>query len=144
MSLFPTVRISDPFPELDRVFDLFISDTAPTRNPTKNQSMHPRANVLSEDSGYTIELAAPGFSRGDFDIEVNDDVLTISVSSEDNKEYTNKLTRREFVYSSFSRSWSLPKGTFVERIEAEYQAGILNVSIPMENKKSPNRKIQVN
>ena len=106
--------------------------------------MHPRANVLSEDSGYTIELAAPGFSRGDFDIEVNDDVLTISVSSEDNKEYTNKLTRREFVYSSFSRSWSLPKGTFVERIEAEYQAGILNVSIPMENKKSPNRKIQVN
>ena len=143
MSLFPMTRISDPFPELDRVFDLFMNDTAPNRNLTKNLIQTPRANVLSEDSGYAIELAAPGFSRGDFNIEVNDNVLTISASSEDTKEYVNKLTRREFAYSSFSRSWSLPEGTLVEGIEAEYQAGVLNVSIPMESKKSSNRKIQV-
>ena len=146
MSLFPMTRISDPFPELDRVFDLFINNSVPNKGPELNQAIQtPRANVLREDKGYTIELAAPGFSRGDFDIGVNDNVLTISVNrTEDTKEYISNLKRREFSYSSFSRSWSLPEGTLVAGIEAEYQAGILNVSIPTETARSTNRKIEVN
>jgi HSP20 family protein len=145
MSLFPMTRISDPFPELDRVFDLFMNDSVPSKNLKINQAIQaPRANVLREDKGYTIELAVPGFSRGDFDIDVSDNVLTISVVSEDNKEYTSSLKRREFSYSSFSRSWSLPEGTLAAGIEAEYRAGILNVSIPTETARSTNRKIEVN
>ena len=143
MSLFPMTRMSDPFSDLDRMFDLFMSDGLATRNLTKNLAKVPRANVINTENGYAIELAAPGFSRGDFNIDVNDNVLTVSVTCEDGPEYVKNLRSREFSYESFSRSWSLSKGVMIDGIEAHYEAGILSVSIPAETKKSMNRTIDV-
>ena len=88
-------------------------------------------------------MAVPGFSRGDFNINVEDNTLTISVSTEDGPEYLDNLKRREFSYSSFTRSWTLPEGSSIENIAADYEAGILKVAIPAESINQTSRQIEV-
>jgi HSP20 family protein len=93
----------------------------------------PLANVASNEEGYTIELAAPGFSRNDFNIDVENNVLTVTGTSygTDEKEISS-YTSHEFSCSSFTRTWSLPDGANVESVAANYEAGILNIRIPVE------------
>jgi HSP20 family protein len=88
-------------------------------------------------------MAVPGFSRGDFNIVIEDNALTISVSTEDGAEYLSNLKRREFSYSSFTRSWTLPEGSSIENIVADYEAGILKVAIPAESANLISRQIEV-
>ena len=150
MSLFPITRMSifNPVSDFDRLFDTFLDETYPARRDSIGRSdvamaTIPRANVLEEKNGYSIELAAPGFSRGDFNIEVNDNMLTVSVSSEDTPEYASALKRREYSYTSFTRSWNLPETVSVNMIDATYSAGILTVNIPMEAKSAKKLQIEV-
>ena len=101
---------------------------------TLSSSSVPLANVANNEEGYTIELAAPGFSRDDFNIDVENNVLTITgtaYGSED--EQPENYTNREFSCSSFTRSWNLPEGVNVEGVSANYEAGLLNVTIPVES-----------
>ena len=103
----------------------------------------PRANVSKDEGGYQISLAAPGLSRSDFNIEISDNVLSIS-SENDYKKNENSL-REEYSYHNFSRSWSLPENTKVDGITAEYVAGILNLNIPVEDVIiNKTKKIEVN
>ena len=93
----------------------------------------PRANITENDQGYNLSLAAPGLSREDFNINVENGVMTVSATSENN-EKSNSYS--EFNYQNFKRSWSLPEGIQAESITANYQAGILNITVPTEvNKK---------
>ena len=153
MSLFPVTRMSilNPVSEFDRVFDALLNATTATRASTVAGSTSayndmrmptiPRANILESKEGYSIELAVPGFSRGDFNISVDDNVLTVSVNSEDTSEYTDALKRQEFSYTSFERSWTLPEGVSAGGIDAQYNSGILSLSVPVETKSA--RKLQI-
>ena len=135
-SLFPVGRYGNPLDILtsfDDIFDTMIG--MPTRNKLTskmNTLTVPRANVLKHDKSYTIELAVPGFSRNDFNIAVNDNVLTISSEIEVDSEYTKELTTQEYSYSAFSRSWTLPANAYIKGIDARYEAGILSVEVPVE------------
>ena len=152
MSLFPITRMSifNPVSDFDNIFNTLLTETYPIRNrahahgSSADMTMTvPRANVLEEKNGYSIELAAPGFARSDFDIEIDDNVLTVSVSSEDTPEYASSLKRREYSYTSFTRSWNLPEGTSVNMIDAIYSAGILTISVPVETKNMQKLQIEV-
>ena len=145
MSLFPVTRMTMLGDDFDRVFDNFFSMPARASSSHSDKLMAnvPRANILTNKEGYLIEMAVPGFSRGDFDINVEDNALTISVSTEDNPEYLDNLKRREFSYSSFTRSWTLPEGSSIENIAADYEAGILKVLIPAESVGKTSRQIEV-
>ncbi|MCO5233062.1 MAG: Hsp20/alpha crystallin family protein [Chitinophagales bacterium] len=94
----------------------------------------PAVNIKETDNAFLVELAAPGLSKGDFNISVENNVLTIS--SESKREDTStdkdeKYTRREFSYSSFSRSFTLDEQHIdVEAISANYESGVLKLSIP--------------
>lgn len=138
---YPTVR-DNLFSDFDSVLSSLIQPSKAREYSTTSSYIHPRANISKDKEGYQVSLAAPGLSRGDFNIEVFDNVLT--VSSENNVKNENSV-RQEYSYSKFSRSWSLPEVANVENITAEYRAGILNVNIPIEdvniNKK---KKIEVN
>ena len=102
----------------------------------------PKANISKDDKGYQVSLAAPGLSRGDFNIEVSDNVLTVSTENDYKNE--NSL-RQEFSYNKFSRSWSLPENTDFESITAKYEAGILSLNIPTEEVIiSKTKRIEVN
>ncbi len=134
----PTVR--DSFlGEFDNIFSAL---STPRQYRVYTGQVNPKANISKDEVGYQISLAAPGLSRTDFDIEVADNILTVSSKNGTNPESS---LRMEYSYNDFSRSWSLPETVRVDNITAEYEAGILNVNIPIEDvtiKKT--KKIEVN
>ena len=107
-------------------------------------SMSPRANVSKSDEGYVIELASPGFSRDDFQVNVENGALTVTgtaYESEDNVK--DPYTSREFTCSSFNRTWNLPEGANIENVSASYEAGILNIYVPVENSQKKKHTITI-
>jgi HSP20 family protein len=91
-----------------------------------------------------IELAAPGFQKNNFNIELEDEVLTISLDIEIDAKNIN-YTRREFNYNSFKRAFNLPESANSSKIAANYESGVLKINIPKkeESKPIPARKIKV-
>ena len=93
----------------------------------------PSVNVKEEDGSFQILVAAPGMKKEDFIIDIDRNVLTISSESKsetEDKDENGTFTRREFNYSSFSRSFTLPESVNTENVEASYTDGILKVSVP--------------
>mgnify|MGYP001486236021 FL=1 len=146
-TLFPIRRLGrtnanyntfDVFSALD---DLFTTDMPSRTHRSYNTT--PRANVLKTDTGYGIELAAPGFSRDEFVMTVEDGRLSIELGTEDTQEYEDKVQHREYRFQSFKRSFSLPEHTNIDGISARYEAGILYVDVPVEEKGVQKRTITV-
>ena len=103
----------------------------------------PKANIVRTDDGYRIELAAPGLSREDFEMAVDDRTLTIRVGTEDCEEYEKNVIHREYRFETFTRVFSLPKGANIGQIIARYEAGILVVDVPMVAEVNKKRTITV-
>lgn len=95
------------------------------------ESSKPLVNILETKNDFRIELAAPGISKNDFQINLDNQILTISsTQKEEKEEKEEKVLRNEFCYSSFSRSFSLPETIDREKISASYKDGIIVVNIP--------------
>jgi len=148
MSLFfPITRMGrnnanfNSFDAFSLIDDLFTLDT-PSRSH-RSYNTTPRANIIKTDTGYGIELAVPGFSRDEFEMNVENNRLTIAMGTEDTKEYEDKLVHREYRFANFKRSFSLPEDTNIEGICARYEAGILYVDVPVEEKSVQKRIITV-
>ena len=88
----------------------------------------PAVNITEEKNDYKITMAVPGMKRDDFRVDVAGNIMTISAETEQNKEEENKkYTRKEYNYSSFSRSFTLPDEVNKEGIEAKYADGVLTI-----------------
>jgi HSP20 family protein len=106
----------------------------------------PAVNIKENKNEFNIEFASPGFTKKDFKIDLDQDVLTISAEKEKEKtEENDAFTRKEFSYNSFSRSFTLPKTVNAEKIDAKYNDGILKLSIPKmdQTKLLPKKEIKV-
>jgi HSP20 family protein len=106
----------------------------------------PAVNIIEGKDDFRIEVAAPGLDKNDFSIDVKNNVLFISCEKEEKKEDENeKIMRREFSYSSFSRSFSLPNTINPDKISAKHRDGVLTISIPKreEAKEKPPKKIAI-
>ena len=106
----------------------------------------PAVNVLDNDDEYVVEMAVPGLKKSDFDVNIDNQLLTISAERNTEDEDTNEnFTRREFGYSSFKRTFSLPETVETEKVNAKYEEGILRVTLPKreEAKKKPLRQIKI-
>jgi HSP20 family protein len=91
----------------------------------------PAVNIKENGDHYTVCLAAPGLNKEDFRLDVEDNMLTISSEKEETKEEKeDKFNRREYSYTSFSRSFSLPDDVKQDAIEARYQNGELKINLP--------------
>lgn len=104
------------------------------------------SNVSENENEYLVELSAPGLKKEDINIEVENNILKISSTVEDNKEEKNEgYYRREFFKSSFERNFALPKGINKDEISATMLDGILNITIPKikEEKKKENITITI-
>jgi HSP20 family protein len=106
----------------------------------------PAVNVSEDDKGYTIEVAAPGIDRKNFNLEIENDVLTISTHKQESQEENKQnFLRREFNYETFKRSFQLPETVDQEQIKATHKSGILTLNLPKkeeEVQKAP-RQIEV-
>jgi HSP20 family protein len=91
----------------------------------------PAVNIKENEKSFSIELAAPGFTKKDFHIDVDEDILTISAEKKmEKKEDKERYTRREYSYETFSRSFTLPKNSISDGLEAKYEEGILRLMVP--------------
>ena len=103
-------------------------------------------NIKEVIDAYIVEMAVPGLKKSDFNINLDNDVLTISAELEENKEDNNeKYTRREFGYASFKRTFNLPETVDDSKINATYNEGILTLHLPKreEAKQKPPRTINI-
>ncbi|MGB3842469.1 MAG: Hsp20/alpha crystallin family protein, partial [Bacteroidales bacterium] len=86
----------------------------------------PAVNVVEDENKFQIEVAAPGFKKEDFKVQLDNDVLTIYTEKKEEKEEKDKrYRRREFNYQSFTRSFIVPDYIDKDKIAAEYKDGIL-------------------
>lgn len=92
---------------------------------------NPSVNISEREDQYLIELAAPGLAKEDFELKVEKDLLTVSSKKEVSSESSeNNFTRREFNFTSFSRSFHLPEEVDNNNIKATYSDGILKIELP--------------
>ena len=96
----------------------------------------PAVNVNQTDGMYELSIASPGLEKKDFKIQVEDSVMTISAEKEEREEKNGKFNRREYNYSSWSRSFTLPEDADDTKITAEYKNGELKVDLPRAGKKA--------
>ncbi|MBD0850994.1 Hsp20/alpha crystallin family protein [Maribacter arenosus] len=101
----------------------------------------PAVNIKENEKDFELQLAVPGRKKEDFQIEVNENVLTISseTKSEENVENEN-FTRREFSFASFNRAFTLPETIDEDKIKATYVDGILTFKLPKKEEALPKPK----
>jgi HSP20 family protein len=98
-------------------------------------------NILENDNAYIIELAVPGYDKKDIALNVENDELFIKGSIEENKETTNYM-REEFTVGNFEKKFVLPETVDTGKINAKYDNGVLNVTLPKKEESKP-RSINV-
>jgi HSP20 family protein len=142
------VRFTNNTPSMfDRLFEGDLFDWS-NRNYSLTNTTLPSVNIKENTDEFKVEVAAPGFEKGDFKLQLDHDMLTISSEKKVDNEVKDgeHFTKREFSYQSFSRSFTLPQTADGDRIQASYDNGILNVVIPKkeEAKPKPTRTIEIN
>lgn len=118
----------------DDFFDRSIADFV----GTDTMMSQPAVNIVETNDDFRVEVAAPGFEKKDFSLNVEDNYLTVSAErkmSEENAE--ERFTRREFRFESFRRSFKLPETVNQESVSAVYKDGILQVTLPKKETAKP-------
>lgn len=131
-----------PSPLLDDLFSRDLFDWA----GWSDNSTNPSVNIVETNEAFKVEMAAPGMKKENFQLELDNDTLTIQAEvSSENKEESERFTRREFNYQSFRRSFYLPNTVEADQIHATYQEGILRLDIPKkeEAKRKPVKTIKI-
>ncbi len=133
------VKFSHQMPSLfDRFFENDMFDWS-NRNFSDTNTTLPAVNIKEDKDGFEVEMSAPGFEKGDFKIELNNSLLTISSEKkiENETKEGQQFTRREFSYQSFSRAFTLPETVEGEKIATKYENGILSINIPKKEEAKP-------
>ena len=124
--------------------DLFYNDLMPKVNQTA-----PAINVKESDKAYTVELAAPGMKKEDFNVHIDDEGnLVVKLESKQDHKEEDKNTRylrREFSYTKFEQTLILPDDVKKDTISAKVENGVLTVELPkvVEEKVKLSRKIDI-
>ena len=122
--------------------DFFDTDFMPRVNATA-----PAINVKESEKDYTVELAAPGLTKDDFTVNVdNDGNLHIKIENKSNKKEEDKKShylRREFSYSKYEQTLLLPEDVEKEKIAASVNNGVLTVDLPKIEKKEEKTARQI-
>lgn len=124
--------------------DLFDTDFMPKANCTA-----PAINVKESDKAYTVELAAPGMKKEDFNVHINDDgnlIIKMEQKQETKDEDKSvRYLRREFSYSKYEQTLILPDDVKKDAITAKVEHGVLTVELPklVEEKAKVSRQITI-
>ena len=101
----------------------------------------PAVNIKENEKDYELELAVPGRKKEDFNIEVDNNVLTISTEMKSENEVKEEnYTRREFGFTSFKRAFTLPETIDESKIKADYVDGLLRFTLPKRKEALPKPK----
>lgn len=111
---------------------------------TGGSTFSPRVDVIENETAYEVHVAVPGMNKEDFKVEINDNFLTVSGE----RKFTNEKKDKNYhsvetQYGSFSRSFTLPENADGAKINAKYNNGILELTIPKDEKKVLKQTIKV-
>ncbi|MEP2671294.1 MAG: Hsp20/alpha crystallin family protein [Cyclobacteriaceae bacterium] len=121
--------------------DKFFNDSL-TRSG--QNSFVPKVDVIENEKAFELHVEVPGMKKEDFNIEVNDNYLTISGERKFSTEKKEKdFHSIETRYGSFSRSFTLPDTVNSDKINAKYNNGILELTLPKDEKKLLKATIKV-
>lgn len=128
------IKWNNAFPAkspLTTMFDDFFNTSIADIVGSDFTTSQPSVNVIEEDDKYIMEVAAPGIDKENFNIEIDKDQLIISAetSSEKHEGEDGKFTRREFNFSTFKRSFYLPKTIDKSSVDASYNDGVLFIEL---------------
>lgn len=135
-------------PTISNFFDdFFTRDLFNWPSDSSTGTSIPKVNIYETDAEFHVEMAAPGMRKEDFNVELDNNSLTISSqkSSETEEKHEKNFQRKEFSYLSFQRTFHLPDSAEVEKINAKYADGILSLVIPKkeEAKRKPLKTIKI-
>jgi len=134
-------------PTLSNFFDdFFTRDLFNWPSSSSTGTSIPKVNIFETDNEFHVEMAAPGMSKDDFKVELDNNMLTISSQREtEEKDEKKNYQRREYSYQSFVRTFHLPDSAEAEKINAKYVDGVLNLVIPKkeEAKRKPIKTIKI-
>ena len=138
----PEKRNSSLLPGFNDVFDSIFNDTFFN---DRMVTRVPAVNISESENNYHVELAAPGLKKEDFKLNLENNILNVSVEQSANHEDNQKnYSKREYSYSSFVRSFTLPESADDSQINASYTDGILRIDIAKrEEAKSVRRQIEL-
>lgn len=125
------------FRPISPVFRSFFDDFfRPVNGESESEFLTmPAVNVRESDAHFHLEVAAPGMQKSDFNVTVENGVLTVSAEKQHSAEdKADNYTRREFHYASFKRSFQLPEGVEEKDIKAAYKDGVLTLDLPKNEK----------
>ena len=126
------------------LIDRFFNESA-SRAGGSAYSFVPRVDIFEDEKAFEIHVAVPGMNKDDFKLDLNDNVLAISGERKYTKERKeNNFHAVETQYGTFRRSFSLPENVAGDQINAKYNNGILEVTIPKDEKKALKTTIKVN
>ena len=116
----------------------------------KAKATAPAINVIETDKAYKLELAAPGMTKEDFSVRIDEEnnlVISMEKKAENKEEKKDgRYLRREFSYSKFQQTMILPENVDKDHISAQVENGVLNIELPKlseEEVKKPDRTIEV-
>jgi HSP20 family protein len=140
MSL-PTRNSNWPTLGVGSLLSNFFDDDRFFNSPWLRGQNMPAVNVKETESAYEIELAAPGFQKSDFNVAIENGILTISCEKKSQSEKSEETyTRKEFEYSSFSRSFNLPENVSDDDVEAHYENGVLKLTVSKKKEATKPKK----
>ena len=117
-----------------------------TNNYSSSGTSIPAVNIRETGDSFEVEMAAPGMSKKDFKIELDNNLLSIysEKQQEVDKKVGERYTRKEFSYHSFQRSFTLPRGVVdADKINASYEDGVLHITIPKKEEAKPKPRKQI-
>jgi len=106
----------------------------------------PHTNIVEDGDKFSIELALPGYSKEQISMKFHEDILTVNASVEDNSQTDRKFVTREFGLKNFSKRFTIPQTLDPDSISAEFNNGILSITVPKkeEAKKKEPIEVQIN
>lgn len=100
----------------------------------------PPANIVESKFDFRIEIAAPGFEKSDFKIDLDKNLLTVSIDKKVDENADEKYSSKEYSYNSFSRSFRISDKINAEKINAIYKSGILQIVLPKKEEAIENQQ----
>ncbi|SEM35987.1 HSP20 family protein [Chitinophaga rupis] len=102
---------------------------------------YPPVNITENKEAYVLDILVPGWSKEDFKLNLENNVLTISAEKKaEPKAEDQKQIRREFNFRSFKRSFTLDESVDADKIQAKYENGVLNLQLPKKEQAQPKTK----
>lgn len=141
-----TLRIFTPgvFRSLsDNVFDHFLFNREDGSEFNGHFTGSPHTNIVDEGDKFSIELALPGYSKEQISMKLHEDILTVNANVEDNSQTDRKFITREFGLKNFSKRFTIPQTLDPESISAEFNNGILSITVSKKEEARKKEPIEV-